>query len=713
MTRAISKASALAAALALLLTASLAAVVGEAGAADEETDVTSLGAPLQDVLLIGGTVAPGPNGETVLWSASSGNPAHLNAVDPDTGEQVARYPLEGAGGSWAVTAAPDGSVYVGTYGSSKLFRWTAEDGVVDLGNPVEGETFVWDVAADESSVVYGGTSPGGKLFSYDPATGEFRDYGALSEDHSYIRSVDTHNGKVYAGTENPAAVFEVDTETGESQQLPIPEDLEGHDTSWAYDVDVVDDYLYVRFGEAFPGPLYVWDIEAGEWVDRLDQAHGLEPSPSDADGNVYLIQNEELVRYNPETGETAGTGMPFTGRVANTRGIGWAELDSEEWPGQTLVGLLWRGMMFRYNPETGEHDFTQSGIEGEPIDITAISEGPDGRVYTGGFLNGGFAAVSHETGEVEEFHTFSQSEGMIEHDGRLYIGAYPAARVYSYDPAKPWHSPEYSPNPEPGHDDNPERLFDFEEERQIRPRAFTSAGDLLAVGTMAVLGELAGVLGVYDPATDELVTAERGVVEDQGIVSLAYRDGIIYGGTTIHSGHNATEPTQTEGKVFAWSVEEQRKLWEFVPAEGKPSIPALSFDDDGRLWGVAGQEVFAIDVEQAEVVERLSYGSSASSSGELVFNPADGLLYGSLVGGDLFSLDPDTHERTDLWSGSVRHVAVHSSGDVYFSSGHELLRYDVEPRPQSKADCKDGGWKDFSDPAFNNQGQCVASVVAD
>ncbi|MFC7720403.1 NHL repeat-containing protein [Nonomuraea recticatena] len=131
------------------------------------------------MLLLGGVVAPGPGGKTVIWSASSGVPAHLNAVDPATGAEVARFDLPDAGGAWAVDATPDGSVYAGTYGNSHLFRWTEKDGVKDLGNPLQGETFVWTLAAGEGATVYGGTSPGGRLFGYDPATG-VRDYGRLS-----------------------------------------------------------------------------------------------------------------------------------------------------------------------------------------------------------------------------------------------------------------------------------------------------------------------------------------------------------------------------------------------------------------------------------------------------------------------------------------------------------------------------------------------------
>lgn len=637
-------------------------------------EVTSLGTPLQDVLLIGGTLGAGPDGAPVLWSASSGAPAHLNAVDPATGEAVGRFDLTGAGGSWAVDAGADGSVYVGTYGAAGLYRWTAAGGVEALGNPIAGETFVWDVSVADDGQVYGGTSPGGKLFGYDPATGAFRDYGRLSPAHAYVRSVAVHGDTVFAGTENPAAVFAVDRATGASTALPVPDGLDVS-AAWAYDVDVVGDYLYVRYGTASPSPLYVWDIAAGRWVDSIASAHGLEPSPPDEQGRVYLIVAGELVRYDPRDGSTVSTGVPFTGRVANTRGIGWAELGLPDYPGRSIVGLLWRGMMFRYNPTTGASSFVQTTIEGEPIDITALSEGPDGRVYAGGFLNGGFAAVDPDTGAREEFHTFSQSEAMTTHAGRLYVGAYPDARVYSYDPALPWHSPEYSPSPDPGVADNPARLFDFKSDKQIRPRALTSAGDHLAVGTMPDLGELGGVFALYDAAGGELVHAERNLIEDESIVALAYRDGVVYGATSIYGGQSATPPTQPEATVFAWSVAERRLLWELNPAQGKPTIGALAFDGTGRLWGLAGTSLFAIDVDAGSVVERVSFGSSGSSSGDLVLNPADGLLYASPAGNRLVRVDPATLAVETLRTGTATHLAAHSSGDVYLSSGHELLRF--------------------------------------
>ncbi|MCA2182467.1 PQQ-binding-like beta-propeller repeat protein [Nonomuraea glycinis] len=640
--------------------------------------VTDLGVPLQDVLLLGGTVAPGPDGTPVLWGASSGAPAHLNAVDPATGAAVARLDLPGAAGAWAVDATPDGSVYAGTYGDGRLYRWTRESGVTDLGRPLASENFIWTVAAGQGATVYGGTSPGGRLFAYDPATG-VRDYGKLSATHSYVRSVAYADGKIYAGTENPAALFEVDAADGTVKRLPTPSGLDVTG-KWAYDVNVAAGFVFVRFSDAFPGPLHVWDIAAGQWVDALDAAHGLDVSPPDEQGRVYFVKAGELVSYDPRTRAVTPTGMPVTGRVANSRGIGWAELGLPDYPGKSLVGLLWRGLMFRYNPQTGAKSFVQTGIQGEPIDITAIAGGPDGRVYTGGFLNGGFAALDAKTGKVAEFHTFSQSEAMTTHRGKLYVGAYPEARVYAYDPELPWHSPEYSPSPEPGPEANPARLFDLAADKQIRPRALVSAGRYVAAGTMPDLGQLGGVLAIWDPATGKLKHAQRGVVQDQSIVSLAYRDGVLYGGTSIYSGQSATPPTQPEAKLFAWSVKEDRLLWEFVPAPGKPAIPALTFDDRGRLWGIAGGEVFGVNVAARKVVSRVTLSTGSGASGQLVFNPKDRLLYGAHAGTEVVTVSPRTGAKAVVKRGPVHHLAVHRSGDVYFAEGAKLFRY----QPQSR-----------------------------
>lgn len=653
--------------------AMVAAMMSTGASAAPAGPIEDLGEPLQDVLLIGGDVGPGPNGETVIWSAVSSQPATLNAVDPADGSVVASYPLEGAGGSWEVEVSPDGSVYVGTYSSSKLFRWTAEDGLVDLGNPLSTATFVWTLDTDESGVVYGGTSPDGAVFSWDPATEEFRDYGRISES-DYIRSLAVHDGVIYAGTIPQTWVFAIDAESGESTRLPDPPGLDPS-IEETYDVDVVDGYLYVRFGGAFPGPMHVWDIAAGEWVDEIPAAHGLQVPESGSNGEVYLIVDSRLNAYDPTTGVLTPTEMTFTGRVQNTRGIGWAELDDPDFPGESIVGLLWRGLMFRYSPSTGHYDFIEASIPGTPIPVTVLTEGVGERVHAGGFLSGGFATMDRMSGEQTGFQRFAQMEAMVTVDDRTYLGAYPEARFYDFDPARPWHSPEYSPSPNEGDAENPRMLVNLLSESQVRAGALTAAGDLVALGTEPGLDQWGGVLLLWDPATEEVVFQERGLVEDQSIVSLTYHEGVIYGATSINGGYAATVPRAEQSVVFAFSVADRELLWQVAPVEGAGTVNDLTVDSDGLLWGTSGGRVFTLDPATQEVTLIEGVPDRAEF---LEFNAHDGLLYVDWGSNGLGWLDPSTQENAIVTEMNPHAHMVDSLGQVWFSQGTHLYRFATE-----------------------------------
>jgi hypothetical protein len=55
-------------------------------------------------------------------------------------------------------------------------------------------------------------------------------------------------------------------------------------------------------------------------------------------------------------------------------------------------------------------------------------------------------------------------------------------------------------------------------------------------------------------------------------------------------------------------------------------------------------------------------------------------------------------------------VQVNGLSDVQdiAGGGHYSLALSSPTAPQTKADCKNGGWKDFG---FKNQGQCIKAVT--
>jgi hypothetical protein len=331
--------------------------------------------------------------------------------------------------------------------------------------------------------VYGGTFPNGKVFRYDHATGAVRDYGQVKAGQPYVKSIDYANGKIYTGSLPDAHIMELDVASGAITELPSPPGLGDPTDKVVYDLNARAGRVYARISTAFPGPMYVWDIASRTWVDEIPNAHGLDISPVGDNGEIYLIQASELKKYDPATKTLTGTGLTFTGRIQNTRSIGWAELGLPDYPGKSIVGTLWRGEEFRYNPQTGKSEIFQTAVRREPIEILSVAGGKD-KIYAGGFLNGGVSVVDPATGNAT-FNRFSQVEALLEgKDGKLWIGAYPEARLYSYDLTQPWSSPEYSPGP-PGTPDNPKQLLNLKPDIfQTRARALVEVNGKIAIGTV-------------------------------------------------------------------------------------------------------------------------------------------------------------------------------------------------------------------------------------
>ncbi|GAA0596677.1 hypothetical protein HPO96_30140 [Kribbella sandramycini] len=643
------------------------------GGSPPRAEAVSLGVPLSDVLLIGGTVARGPNGQTAIWNISAGAPAYLNAINPVNGASLLSVPLPGAEGSYTVVATPDGTMYVGTYNNGHLYRLRpGATSVEDLGRPLASESFIWALTTDEQGNVYGGTYPGGRMFRFDHTTGAIRDYGKVLASQPYVKSIGYANGKIYTGSLPDAHIMEIDAATGAKTELPSPPNLGDPLLKSVYDLSVRAGRVYIRVGGAFPMPMYVWDIASRTWVDEIPLAHGLDISPVGANGELYFIQASELREYDPATKTLTGTGLRFTGRIQNARSIGFAELGLPDYPGTSVVGTLWRGEEFRYNPQTGKSEIFLTDVRREPIEILALSGG-DKLIYTGGYLNGGVTATDPKTG-VGQFNRFSQTEAILEAaDGRVWIGTYPEARLYSYNPAQAWSSPEYAPGP-PGSPDNPKLAVNLKPVLQMRARALVEVNGKIAVGTVPDGDRLGGALAIHDPRTGE-TASYRNVVQDESVFGLTARQGIVYGGTSITGGLGTTKPTRESGTVFAWDVARGVKLWESVPVPKAPTVSSVTFGPDGRLWGVASKTVFELDPRHGTVLRSFALGTT-TATGDIVAT-RDG-VYVSIDLNKIYRIAPGRWQTPKLYlEHPHRRLAVQGGQRLVFSNGPELFRVDI------------------------------------
>ncbi len=639
----------------------------------------SLGVPLKDTLLIGGTVGTMADGHRVIWSASSGTPAYLNAVDPTSGEPLLSVPLEGASGAYGVEQAADGTVYVGTYGDGRLFRLapgatTAED----LGVPIAGETYVWNIVVAPDGTVYGGTSPGGKVFGWNPTTRAFHDFGVMADGETYVKSIAFANGKVYAGAYASWKITELDPATGAKRQLPAPPGMTEPKGKVVNDLRAYGHFLYAREG-TFPGPLRVYDLTTGTWTDTIDGAAGLDISPPGPDGRIWFFRqfeagSAELVGYDPKTRAQQRTGLMSYGRIVNTRGIGWAPVGDADYPGDSVVGLLWRGLMFRYNPATGKSATVRTSIPGQPTQILALASGPKGTVYAGGFLQGGLATVATKDGTAD-YRRFSQIESLLPTRQGLVIGAYPDARVYRYDPAQPWYSSEYS-DEAPSGAENPVKLLDLHSHVQSRLQGLTTTAGKIVTGSTPSGDTLGGSLSVLDAKTGNEEKVIDNFVTDEGITSLTSGDGIVYGTTTVAGGLSTTPTTQDRATVFAYDVVHGKKLWEVNPSADAKTISAITRDVHGRLWTVVDGDVLQLDPRTGRTLSTLDTTVDHSGSGQLALADDGTTLYALVDGEHVIKVDTDSRKWRPLLDQPALRM-VYNAGQLIFAKEAELIAWQV------------------------------------
>lgn len=635
------------------------------------TGPRSLGVPLRDVLLIGGTVGTTADGHRVIWSASSGTPAYLNAVDPTSGAPLLSVPLPGASGAYGVEQAPDGSVYVGTYGDGRLFRLrpgaTEAD---DLGVPIAGETYVWSIVVAPDGTVYGGTSPGGKVFSWSPATGTFHDFGQMATGETYVKSIAYAGGKVYAGAYASWHITEFDPATGAKRALPAPPGLTDPAGKVVNDLRAYGDHLYAREG-TFPGPLRVYDLTTGVWTDTVDGAAGLDVTPPGADGRVWFFRqfeagSAELVGYDPVTRAQQRTGLRAYGRIVNTRGIGW--------DGDSVVGLFWRGLMFRYDTATGQSSTVRTTVPGQPTEVLALASGPRGTVYAGGFLQGGLATVSTKDGTAE-YNRFSQIESLLPTRDGVVIGAYPDARVYRYDPAKPFYSAEYSDEP-PGGVENPVKLLDLKSHVQSRPQGLATTAGRIVVGSTPSGDTLGGTLSVLDARTGAVERTVDDFVTDEGITAMTAGSGVVYGATTVAGGLSTTPPTQDRATVFAYDVVHGRKLWEANPSASARTISAVTVDARGRLWAVVDGDVLRLDPRTGATQRAFDTYTGHTGAGQLALDARGTTLYALVGGQHVVRVDTNSGKVRPLFDQTALRM-VYNAGDLVFANGAELIAWHV------------------------------------
>ncbi|MFC3770529.1 cohesin domain-containing protein [Paenibacillus sp. GCM10012303] len=636
---------------------------------------------------LSGAVVGVEDGQPVFYTTVNAELASFQIVDIKTNTLLRSFPMPGVQQAWAHVIAPDGTVYIGgirTSGQTRGILWTyspVTKEIVELGEPIPGEKSIWSLTVDDKGNVYGGTFQSGRVFKYDPVAKTFTDYGTMTAGQEYVRSLAYHDGYIYAGVGTVGDVVKLGvTEATQGYKASIAADVPGllgvtaAQVPFAYDMAVAGDLLLVKF----QGDLYkmlIYDLRNEAWLPHVidkDTANGgtgvgvfnFAQLAAIRDNKLYIPANGYLTELDLTTFQTT----PLIKYGTSLRGAAWVQFDQlPGYPGQSLVSMKGNGEIAVFNVDAKTVYSMPSALVGAPNPIHNIEVGPDGNLYMSAYPAGVGAVYDPRTGTTKNL-IMEQAEGMVAYGTDMYLGLYPGGHVYKIDTTR--STPVAS------------EVFTIGE-AQDRPYIMKTMGDKIMTGTIPGYGELGGALTIFDPASGQ-VKVHRNIVQNQSIVGLAYKDGYIYGSTTIHGGLGTTA-TERSAKMFVWDVANERKVTEFtldIPGlSNPPMISGLSVGPDGNIWGGVNGILFKMDPESYDILNyKNMYPDIANYGMWRPYHPywgKDGLLYMDLAD-RITVIDPKTLDFVRLFPQSmeVKFMALAADADgreqIYFADATDM-----------------------------------------
>jgi streptogramin lyase len=590
----------------------------------------NLGVPVTKAMLMATAVGPDATGQKELLYfdfAQTGATLFLVVVDPDTGE-AAQYKAPVGPGAWALIRGPDEKMYLGTWESGYILKFdpqAPEKGLQVIGKPSTTETYIWQYAVGKDGVLYGCTYGQAKLISYDPKTGRMEDLGRMDDTQMYTRSVACGpSGKIYTGIGyGRANVVAYDPATRTHKSI-LP-----------------DKY-------------------------RTENAAGVHRG---ADGQVYAQCGAQAFRIEDETLVPIGSDQMVSppGLVLRDgRTVTVGEVTAET------------GSFALTDPKTGAKTSRTFRYQGDGSLLFVVGVGPGQKVYGSTAMPLEMFVHDPRTGENRHLGNPTSVNGelysLLSWHERLYVCAYPGGYLSVYDPGRPFKFGTKA-------GDNP-RGFGNLGDGHLRPRAMVlGPNDTLYLGSLPPYGELGGAMAVFDLTREKVVENYRNLVTNQSIVALAYepKSGLIFGGSSV-TGGGGTTPSEKEARFFAFDPMKKQKVFEAPLEPGHASLSAMCAAE-GTVYVAAGNRLLDFDPKEMKVVQTIALpGVPLEVS---LGRQADGRLWG-LTGKGVFAVDP---KRGELVVQADAPVPVRcgfalTDDAVYFGSGPQLWRYAM-PRASS------------------------------
>lgn len=650
-------------------------------------------------------------GHAYMYFIMHGTPTALAVADLQTNEVVGVHKLEHSTSAWGIDVDDEGIVWIGGTTSGHIYSYNPNTKeFVDHGNKLENpkDTAIQDIYVNEG-IVYGTTAYGGTAFSYNPTTEELLNYGQVAYKKEYAKTVahDADTNALFVGVGSKADLIKLDLKTKQKKSF-LPNEYANE--KYISDLQIIGDHLLARTD---PGKqLLIFDKHTLELKNVIDVHSRTISKKSPSEEAFYYTKDNTLFKYDltEEREEDLGVSLlkgtemlnlgfvnlhkhsndqlnddasePINDeRLSDIEVIGDVEAkevigseagnengedkkqQSEE--GLSLVGLLDNdGNVFKYHLDTGESEVIKFSLPPQPVTLyTMIQDEKRENIFINGYMSGGLAIYNPEKDKTTLYKDISQIESMTIFNNKLYVGAYPRARVLELDLTKPW-----GPN-------NPRQLMKLSDFGQERSTAVAAVPELkkVFVGTYPETSIGGGALAIYDTQTNEYKVHEN-YIYNQSLISFLYHDEYMYGGTSIHANHNVNP---RGARLFRFSPEfPESKEYIHLPVEAS-MITSLRVDNNGVIWGMADGTLFSYNPETKEIktkqILELISGRFRNAS---ILVGIDGNIYGT-VEGKLFKADPQTLDFDILLEEGANEIAQDKEGMLYFRNQAELWKYDL------------------------------------
>jgi len=620
-----------------------------------------LGPAAKTLGLVGGQIGLNAQNEAILYvTTRSENPARLIIFNLDNEQIEDVLPIGSATIGWATAIDKSGNVYIGTRNRKRLaevYKYQQEEKRIVKLITIPKESMVWSLAVDNDQL-YIGTYPNAKVFLYDLQKEKLIDLGTAVSNESIVRclAVGT-NHKIYAGFGTHASFVVFNSLTWKWKDILLGR-LKNE--SFVYSCSVSNGKLFA--GTEPSGKLVVWDEESLRLEAIIDTGQATIDTiffPENS-RKAYLTTRPEgiLFEYDIDTKTLKELVTPKYHH--QTRFLGYFS--------GSLLGVSGSGYIWKYRLNEGSltvYNLQELGVKGNSDYLVSMVNGPDGNLYIGGHRL--LRSYNPKTNKEKVFWIPGEPQALGSDRNFLYMGIYPGAELWRYDPDKPYRierdSAENNPN-----------LIGRVEAGQNRPRGvFRVYKDKIFLGTAPYYGKLTGAVVAFNKKNQEIQVYK---VFNHNVYALTVCSNKLIVGTSIYG--EGVKPQAKEAKLLVYETEPFRKIFESIPIPSQGTIYSLTCLNKIVYGLTDGGYLFAFDPEQQSILWKQHYFDKvelwSSHAHPNLISTHTGIIYGT-TGFEFFRLNPRNQRVTILKKAETGYLVEGRDGHIYLNIGKHVFRY--------------------------------------